>query len=333
MPSPFAFPLLLSAALLAPQAPTPKAAGAKGAEEASTGIGTVQRIAVLGASLSDGVGLDADVGAPVTLSSIVEASLLAGHEPIFHKASLLLFANPVQIARENVAEAKAKDPTLVVGLDFLFWFGYGAVPSDAERLVLLEKGLALLAEFSCPVLVGDFADVSDAVAGSTPETKGLLLAPEQVPSPDALKKLNERLRAWAADHPNVIVVPLADLLARVRADEEITIRGNRWFKGSLKGLLQKDRLHPTLEGAIALWLAGLDQLVAAREDLPGNAFDWDWKSIYRKVYASREKERQARFEKEKKKAPKLAPEPPQPPGGGKGRAPNRLGEGSIDRDN
>jgi hypothetical protein len=313
--------LLLSVGLLSFQSPAPITPGAPGAPSNGGGAGDagmprkvapIERVCVLGASLSDGFGLKNDVGVNVTLATVVEASLLDGHDPIFHKASKMLFVNPVQVGTETAAAAKGRNPTLVVGVDFLFWFGYGAVKAESDRMALLEKGLAILSEFKCPVLVGDFPDVSDAVAGSTPETADFMLAKEQVPQPETLKKLNERLQAWVVEHPNVVVVPLANLVAHVRADEEITIHGNRWFKGSLKGLLQKDRLHPTLEGTIALWLAGLDALVAKNPEVPASAFDWDWKSIWRKIFAATEKERRAELEKGRKKVPKPPPPPPEP---------------------
>src|SRR5262249_6327212 len=112
-------------------------------------------------------------------------------------------------------------------------------------------------------------------------------APEQVPPPQSLRKLNERLRSWAAAHPSVVVVPLADLVARLHSGKDVEIRGNRWSGDALAGLVQRDRLHPTFEGAIALWLGSLDAFVRARSDVPDSAFDWDASVIAKRIRESR----------------------------------------------
>ena len=52
------------------------------------------------------------------------------------------------------------------------------------------------------------------------------------------------------------------------------VRGNRWPGGSLEKLIQKDLLHPKVEGAIALALVTLDHLVEARDDVPEAAVRW-----------------------------------------------------------
>jgi hypothetical protein len=90
------------------------------------------------------------------------------------------------------------------------------------------------------------------------------------------------------------VVPLADLVARLHSGKDVEIHGNRWSGEALGGLIQKDRLHPTLQGAIALWLGAIDALVAARPDVPASSFDWDAKAISKRVYDSKETERAAR---------------------------------------
>jgi hypothetical protein len=249
---------------------------------------------VLGASLSHGYGLEREVGARVRFSDLIEASLCTEHEPVQPRTSLVFFADPLPTGQAMVAAGKAVDPTLVVGIDYLFWFGYGAFKTEDDRMAMLDRGLALLETFSCPVLVGDLPDVRDA-SGDPSSGRGRgLLAPEQVPGPESLKNLNERLRGWANTRKNVVVVPLADLVARLHSGKDVEIHGNRWSGEALGGLIQKDRLHPTLQGAIALWLGAIDALVAARPDVPASAFHWDAKTISKQIYDSKEKERAAR---------------------------------------
>lgn len=239
----------------------------------------LQRIVVLGASFSAGFGLQPDAGAKTGLSDIVDASILAPHGSVSATTSLFFFTSPDSIGEKLVAKTVAADPTLVVALDYLFWFGYGVQPTDEERLKHLDRGLSSLESIPCPLLLGDIPDMR---AASEPAARGgvaPLLTPEQVPSAQALARLNARIRSWAAERKGIVVVPVGDLIDRLRSGAAIEIRGNRWGEGAQGKLIGPDRLHPTLEGAVALWIAGLDRLVAARDDLPSQAFDWDMKSI------------------------------------------------------
>lgn len=284
---------LMSAAVDAYQTPV----GAPVAAAKPATVPAIVRIAVIGASVSDGFGLEAEVGARTTFSDVIEASLKTEHKPVFGQTSAWLFMNPIGNAHQISVAAQTKDPTLVVALDFLFWFGYGELPDEGARLALLEKGLRELEKFTCPVLIARFADVSAAVHGES--LIGPMLSVKQVPTNETLNKLNERLLAWSSEHANVILVPLDSLLASLQKGEPISIHGNSWPKDSLKTLLQKDLLHPTLQGAIASWLFALDQMIAAQSEIPVTAFEWDAKEIDKKIRAAKEPERLA---KEKVKA-------------------------------
>jgi hypothetical protein len=289
------FPVSLFAALVLAIAPSPSAQEARAVPpSAPAKVGALSRILVLGASLSQGYGLELDVGAPVLFADVVEGTLRVEHEPVRSQAALLFFASPLSSARNAVTAGKAFDPTLVVGIDFLFWFGYGAFPSEDDRMAMLEKGLALLETFSCPVLVGDFPDLGDASRDlARGGAKGRMLGAEQVPQPESLARLNRRLREWAAARKGVVVVPLGEFVARLHAGKDVEIHGTRWAGPALDGLLQKDRLHPTLRGAIALWFGALDALVAAKPEIPSSAFDWDAEFVSRRIIDAKAKERSA----------------------------------------
>jgi hypothetical protein len=281
------------ALLLAPALAAPPAVVARQTVGAVAEVPALRRIVVLGASMSHGYGLEKDAGGKITLADVVDASLRSVHEPVRSKTSLLFFADPLPTGKAQAAAGSSEKPTLVVGIDYLFWYGYGLFASDADRMAMLEKGLAELEAFDCPVLVGDFPDVSDA-ARSPPgaaQPRGGLLAPEQVPTPEMRAKLNGRLRAWAADRKNVVVVPLGELVGRLHAGKDLEIHGNSWPKPTLAEFVQEDRLHPTLEGTIALWLGALDALVAGRDDVPATAFDWDAGSISKRLHAVAESRR------------------------------------------
>jgi hypothetical protein len=274
-------------------------------------VGGLTRVAVLGASVSDGFGLDEEMGARTVFADIVDAALKTTHDAVYNKASAFFFTDPAGTARDAIEAAKKKDPTLVVGIDYLFWFGYGHVPVESDRLARFDKGLASLESFTCTVLVGDLPDMSPALEGESPLTHRPMLRREQIPTADSLKKLNDRLTSWSAEHKNVVVVPVAAMLTRLRANDEIALRGNVWPKDAGTRLLQKDLLHPTLEGAIAVWIVAQDCLVRARPAFPADAFEWDAKAIWRKVYDSKADAREARLEK-LRKAKQSAQPTPQP---------------------
>jgi hypothetical protein len=214
--------------------------------------GSVERVVVLGASLSSGFNL------PRGLDAALEASLAAEHEPVRAAASEMFFLSPLSSGPQLLERALEAEPTLVVALDYLFWFGYGTIDargspleSEEERLALLEKGLASLAELECPLVVGDFPDMSAAV--------GKMLLPEQMPEPATLERLSRRVRAWAAEREATLVLPLAELVRALGSEEELRIGRHAFPAGSR--LLQPDQLHPTPEGMAAVAQLVADELV------------------------------------------------------------------------
>jgi hypothetical protein len=218
------------------------------------------RVAVVGASLSAGFGLDR------TLSDALDASLAGPHGRLANHGDILMFTRPLRSGGEQVERALAGEPTLVVALDFLFWFGYGTIgpdggpmQSEAQRLAMLEKGLALFAEYEGPLVLADFPDMSRAI--------GKMLTREQVPDKATLGKLSERVRAFAKTRPKTWVLPFSELAQRLRAEREVRIGRHTYPPGAK--LLQPDELHPTTEGLLAVGQLVLDELVQAglvRED-------------------------------------------------------------------
>src|SRR6185369_1375393 len=129
--------------------------------------------------------------------------------------------------------------------DFLFWFCYGEQESEAARARHFEYGLKLLEQITCPIIVGDIPDASSAT------TTGII-GSEQVPSEAARLAANARLKKWAAAHPHVTVVPLAEFMRQVKADEAIKLHNAALPAGQTRSLLQADGLHPTPRGAAVL---------------------------------------------------------------------------------
>ena len=102
------------------------------------------RMAVLGASVSAGFGLEIETGAPTSLADVLDAAATAEHDPVLNGADLLFFVIPEEVAAKSVAKALEARATLVVAVDFLFWFGYGEVANEEERSKRLAAGLAFL---------------------------------------------------------------------------------------------------------------------------------------------------------------------------------------------
>ena len=237
---------------------------------APKGEALLDRVAVIGASVSAGFGLNADdKKAPLNLARVIEADLLAKHAPVLDASSEMTFLDTLGSSKSAVAALAKHDPTLVVALDYLFWFGYGSTwGGEKGRLDALELGLKSLEGLTCPVLLGDFPDMSSAL-----KAKRKILPPQAVPDPATLAKLNERLGVWAKEHANVIVVPVSKLMGALLAGDEMRVGPNLWRKGTVSGLLQDDGLHPTLEGTTGMWLFAAERLFEARKDVPRSALE------------------------------------------------------------
>ena len=223
---------------------------ARSAAESGKEPRALERVVVIGASVSAGFQLSAN------LASALEASIVGEGSSTKTFANSLFFLNPLDVGEAEVERALQHDPTLVVAVDFLFWYGYGgmnaeggALEEENQRLELLEEGLEQLAEFECPLVISDFPDMSASV--------GKMLTRRQMPAPETLTALSRRVHAWAENRPGVIVLPFAKLVHDLGADEPLKIGRHEWPGGSTRRLLQRDRLHPTLEG-----LCGIAQLVA-----------------------------------------------------------------------
>jgi hypothetical protein len=276
---------------------------------------TVERVSVLGASLSAGFGLQPEIGAPVWIGDLVHVAIEPPPAQVKNHSSLLFFANPRGMGAEAVQRAQAEDPTLVLALDYLFWFAYGQVETPARRVELLDFGLKQLESFSCPILLGDLPDMRAALDGQ-PQ----MLQEGMIPAPEVLEQLNQRLRAWAKARPGVVIFPLSELNARFRKSEEFRLHGNTYFASELPALFQGDKLHTTVAGTIAVWIAAADELVKARKDVPASWFVWDRTELQRRLYASKEEVRKQRLlEKQKQIEKENPPKPPPPPGEDSGK--------------
>lgn len=232
------------------------------------------RVVTVGASLTAGF------GTWLPLRNLLQTALPDDATPIRSHHDVMFFRRPETIGKRQIDRTLAMEPTLVVAIDFLFWYGYGYQwvreepepnhirfrrPTEEEglslRLADLERGLAELDRVPCTIVVGDFPNM----AGAHP----WMLGASQIPSEVELAKLNERLRAWAAERPRVHVIPLAASVDRLRAgDWTVTPPGGTTpVTLDAASALQWDRLHPTRLGVVYL----CDELVDSMRDALGLA--------------------------------------------------------------
>lgn len=273
----------------------------RGGDPAQPAPPALRRVAIVGASVSAGFGLDPEHDilsgreSQVRLASVVNASILGAHDSPVDRATMAFFMKPADFASKQAREVAEAKPSMVVALDYLFWMSYGRKePGDKARF---EAGLKALEPFTCPVLVGDLPDFNGV------EVSPMMLPAPAIPSKEALAWCNERLREWAKGRANVVVVPVREMFAKLLADEPIELRGNSFAAGAKRKLMQLDGLHTTLEGTSALWVLALDAWLATKpQGVGATALELDVATLVRKALPAKPKE-----------GPPTAPAPPAAP--------------------
>ncbi|MDP7008080.1 MAG: hypothetical protein QGI78_00750 [Phycisphaerales bacterium] len=245
----------------------------------------LNRVVVTGASVSSGFGvttppIKGDFGAyPINMKHIMEGVISSEHEEVKFFGDLLFFKRSKANAKAYIKKIKEYKPTLIVGVDFLFWFGHGTPPDGTDvstyRMEKLNFALDLLGELKVPIIIGDLPNVRSAI--------GKMLSANQVPSKELLLLLNKRIHEWGEAHPNVTVVDVFDLSNKLMNDEAITFLGHTWPAGSQSKLLQQDMLHTTFEGTVAA-----SMMVA--EEINVGCIETDPKLIMKNASATARKE-------------------------------------------
>jgi len=252
----------------------------------------LEHVVVVGASASEGFGLRGELGAEAPLSLFIDASWAKARVATKNVASSRFFLEPAKAGAKQRDAAKAEGVTLLIAVDFLFWYGYGTHGTEAQRLVTLEKGLAVLDEIGGPMLVGDFPDMRPALEGEG-MFGGPVISARQIPEPQTIVRLNARLDEWSKERPNVMRVPLADFVTRLQTNQELELRGLHWTAEECRRLLQKDLLHPTAEGTAALALLCLDSLERSHKSIGAELMNWNVESVLEGVRAATAEEREA----------------------------------------
>ena len=254
----------------------------------------LERVALTGASVTDGFLIPHEVDAMVSMSDTFAAACTAEIEPPLRRSSAMFFLDPERHAEAYVAQITRHDPSLVIAVDFLFWFSFGwHFGGEEGRLESLERGLGHLSSLSCPLVIGDIPDVSDAAVNGVGIHGAPMIHPGQVPKAETRELLNRRIREWAAERDHVHVVPLAEFFDRLSRGEAFAVRDIEVEADTFDRFMDSDRLHPNFAGLTLLTALIADTLVTA-ELAPADAFHWDLETIQGRVLAARAEERAIR---------------------------------------
>jgi len=266
-------------------------------------IPSTTRIATIGASVSAGFGNAGELKTKVDVPlSIFLGALLADEKAtaVTGQGDSWFFRDARKFGKRQVDDALDTSPTLVIGVDFLFWYAFGhSKASDPRRSKGLEDGLAELDRIACPIVIGDLPDVSHALHGKGPFGQPMIRR-SMLPRDEERIAMNARIRAWAEARGDVAIVPLSVMTSRMVQGQPMAVRGNEWTVSDPRDALQSDLLHPTSRGAI--WIALHIADAATRlEGVSEGAFVWDEASVQERVNAALEVSRQARAKKEKQR--------------------------------
>jgi len=287
---------LLLASLLLPcylQAPFLQDA-AKPTEAAPPAEGLFSRVAVIGASVSAGYGLKAELKASVKLGDVVKCLIEGEGEECLDLGSNMLFRRPEALGAEQVADALLYKPTLVIAVDFLFWFAYGRSDASTRRRVeRIDDALSLLDRFECPILVGDIPDMTMALKGKGPFGFPLITR-SMIPTKQVRAAINKRLLEWAKARARVTIVPLSYCLETVQSGKTLKVRGSKWTSEDLAAMLQDDLLHTRPLGSLSLLTLALDRLCLKHEGA-SDQICWDRDLAYKRLLESTLEER-SRYE-------------------------------------
>lgn len=288
---------LTAALLLAP----PQESAAAPVERAP-----LDRVAFVGASVSAGAGNAAelevrrDVGLGTFLAAAYTAAPEAPPAPT-DLGSTYFFMDPRANGAKQIAAAREADSTVVVALDFLFWYAFGErTLFDPRRAQGLEEGLRALEKLECPIVLGDLPNIEHALTGVGP-FGGPLVHRGMLPTEPERLAMNERISAWAKERGQVAVVPLSDLVAHMKDGGTVKLRGSSWTVEEIGEALQKDRLHPTVPGSSWVALHVAEALVELELATP-ERFRWDGAAVVARVRELTEPARAKKRELDAKKA-------------------------------
>ncbi|MEZ5324104.1 MAG: hypothetical protein R3F19_03470 [Verrucomicrobiales bacterium] len=240
------------------------------------------RPVLIGASVSAGFTESELFGGEKTagyqLKHYFDAAILSEHAPTETFGGAFFFMSPEKTGATCIEKALAAKPSLVVAIDFLFWFCYGEGMTPEQRLTKFEEGLKLLEKIDAPMVVGDIPYASAAV--------DKMLSKEQLPPKEIVEQCNKRIREWGGNREAVAVVSLSDFMEAAVANQALNVREHIWAEGSTRALLQGDLLHPSHHGCVGLTAFVLDAALTCSPAVQSDCVCWDLQKIYTEGLAS-----------------------------------------------
>lgn len=233
----------------------------------------LSNVQLIGASITAGFGssIELKLGRNAVLSDFLRAAWADHNQSgkLEGKGNFLFFRAPGTSGRSQVTKAGATSPSLVVAIDFLFWYGFGHnSPGEPRRLEGLEKGLAELDAFECPLVIGTIPNVDHALAGKGPGGRPVLFR-SQFPTEEERAAMNTRINAWAAERKNVEVIDVDGIFRAIVTGTPVMICGEELKTSAPTDAFQDDLLHLTLNGYVWTALA----VCEATSRLQGAAVD------------------------------------------------------------
>lgn len=257
---------------------------------------------VIGASASDGFGVSVREngakpgdGVSVSLADILRVAV-SSPRTVEAYSSSMAFANPGPILSGEMDRALRQSPTIVIGIDFLFWYVYGT--SDAtgapmrsadQRLANLDRGLAqvdVALARGIPVVIGNIPDMKAAI--------GKMLSRAQVPDPVTLDAVNARIAEWARSRPGARVFGLRESVMSITSNGSMRAGGTDWSVDDHGPLLLRDELHPSFPGLVAVASAVVESAATLLPDGSRatfeSSFDLDPMMVRRRLLDERVRE-------------------------------------------
>jgi hypothetical protein len=188
------------------------------------------RVGVFGASMSAGYGAD------VSLSDLFDECFTVP-ALVLDQSSLFFFMDPHSKGKIAIQKLLDQRVDVLIGVDYLFWFGYGKKTME-ERLRGLDVGFEVLEGIECRILLGDLPDGNEATA---------IRDKSKIPTPEEILELNRKIHAWADEREHVQILPLYEWHQQVIRGKEVTAFGDAGVLDPAV-VLQKDGLHPSNEG-------------------------------------------------------------------------------------
>lgn len=253
-----------------------------------------ERVVVMGASLSAGLGLCKELEVATPFARLVDAAWVDPQPETLNLGFNPFFLSPRYNGRMLMDQAVAHDPTLVIAADFLFWYGMSFHwDREQDRLQGLEAGLRELERLSCPIVIGDYPDIRRALQGRHEILKGPIVFPSMIPDESTRAAMNARVREWAAERDHVVLVPISEFLEALGQGEPMLLPHGQTLEGPMDRILQVDLLHPKLDACLALLVTVMDQIVRADWGLREDQVRWSLPALRAQVFRLTEPKREA----------------------------------------